>query len=82
MTRALNRYENYMVDTGIPKHHIQFNGIYDLPFGRGKQFLGNSNHLVERIGRRLPGCWQRIGYLAGFCCRKRQLGTDQPDSHL
>jgi len=49
MTRALNRYENYMVDTGIPKHHIQLNGIYDLPFGRGKRLLGNANRWENEI---------------------------------
>jgi hypothetical protein len=62
MTRALNRYENYMVDTGIPKHHIQFNGIYDLPFGRGKQFLGNSNRLMNELvgGFQVAGSGQVI----------------------
>ena len=62
MTRALNRYENYMVDTGIPKHHIQFNGIYDLPFGRGKQLLGNANRWENEIvgGFQLAGSGQVI----------------------
>ena len=36
----LNRYEAYIVDTAIPKQHIQFNGIVDLPFGRGKRIPG------------------------------------------
>ena len=49
MTRALNRFENYKVDTGIPKHHIQFNGIYDLPFGSGKRLLGNANRWENEI---------------------------------
>jgi Carboxypeptidase regulatory-like domain len=62
MTRALNRFENYMVDTGIPKHHIQFNGIYDLPFGRGKQFLGNSNRFMNELvgGFQVAGSGQII----------------------
>ena len=47
--RALNRFENYQVDTGVPKQHIQFNGIVDLPFGTGKRFLGNANHLVNEL---------------------------------
>jgi hypothetical protein len=46
---ALDRYENYLVDTAIPKQHLQFNGIYDLPFGRGKRFLGNANRLVDTL---------------------------------
>jgi hypothetical protein len=48
-SRALNRYENYRVDTAIPLHHITFNGIYELPFGKGKRFLGNSNKFVNAL---------------------------------
>jgi Carboxypeptidase regulatory-like domain len=47
--RALNKYENYIVDNQIPKTHIQFNGIVDLPFGRGKRFLGNANRFVDEL---------------------------------
>jgi hypothetical protein len=47
--RSLNRFENYMVDTAVPKQHIQFNGIVDLPFGRGKRFLGNANRFLDEV---------------------------------
>jgi hypothetical protein len=47
--RALDKYENYNLDTAIPKTHIQFNGIVDLPFGRGKRFLGNSNRFMNEV---------------------------------
>lgn len=47
--RQLNRFANYMVDTAIPKQHIQFNGIVDLPFGRGKRILGNANRLLDEL---------------------------------
>lgn len=46
---ALNRFENYMVDTGSPKQHLQFNFIYDLPFGRGKRFLGGVNRFMDEV---------------------------------
>ena len=46
---AFNKYMNYLVDTAIPKQHINFNGIVDLPFGRGKKFLGNSNKFVDEL---------------------------------
>lgn len=46
---ALNRYEDYIVDTAIPKQHIQFNGIVDLPFGTGKRFFGNANHFLNEV---------------------------------
>lgn len=49
MDHALNRFENYKVDTGLPKHHINFNGIYDLPVGRGKTFLGNANSFWNEV---------------------------------
>lgn len=46
---ALDRFEGYTVDQAIPKQHITFNGIVDLPFGRGKRFLGNSNWFVNEL---------------------------------
>jgi hypothetical protein len=55
--RALDKYEGYIVDTAIPKQHITFNGIVDLPFGRSKRFLGNANRLVDE----LVGGWQVAG---------------------
>ncbi len=47
--RGLNRWANYSVDPAIPFHHVNFNGIYDLPFGRGKRFLGNANRFLNEI---------------------------------
>lgn len=54
---ALDRFENYMVDTSNPEQNIQFNGIVDLPFGRGKKFLGNSNRALNEV----VGGWQLAG---------------------
>jgi len=48
-SRALNRYENYHIDTAIPVHRINFNGSAELPVGKGKRFLGNANHLVDAL---------------------------------
>jgi hypothetical protein len=48
-SQALNRYENYHIDTAIPEHHIQFNGIAELPVGKGKRFLHNANRLVDAV---------------------------------
>ena len=45
------------MDTAIPLQHITFNGIVDLPFGRGKHLLGNSNRFVDEI----VGGWQIAG---------------------
>lgn len=46
---ALNRYENYKLDTAIPLHRIGFNGIYDLPVGKGKRFLGRANRFLDAL---------------------------------
>ena len=48
-SHALDRLENYKIDTAIPEHHISFNGVVDLPVGRGKRILGNSNKLVDEL---------------------------------
>ena len=48
-SQALNRYENYHIDTGIPEHHLTFNGIVDLPVGRGKHFLRNTSRWLDTL---------------------------------
>jgi hypothetical protein len=48
-THELNVFENYKVDTAIPKQHITFNGVVDLPVGRGKRLLGNANRVLNAI---------------------------------
>jgi Carboxypeptidase regulatory-like domain len=55
--KALNRWENYMVDTHVPPQHIQYNALIDLPFGRGKRWLGN----VNKGWNELVGGWQAAG---------------------
>lgn len=55
--RALERYELYSPDITIPFQHIQFNWIYDLPFGTGKRLLSNSNRFVNEV----VGGWQIAG---------------------
>jgi hypothetical protein len=48
-SRALNRYQNYSVDTAIPLHRVSYNGIVELPVGRGKKFLRNSNRFLDAL---------------------------------
>jgi hypothetical protein len=48
-SREFNRYQNYAVDIGIPKQRLNFNGIVDLPVGKGKRFLGNANRFVDAL---------------------------------
>lgn len=46
-SRELNRALNYRPDVAIPVHRVSFNGVVDLPFGRGKRFLRNSNKWLD-----------------------------------
>ena len=55
--KALNRWENYMIDTNNPWLHIQFNGRIDLPFGTGKRWLGTSGRALNEV----VGGWQIAG---------------------
>ena len=48
-SEALNRWQNYHVDTAIPQHHVAFNGIMDLPFGRGKHFLRGASRFLDAL---------------------------------
>ncbi len=36
-----------MIDTREPRHHIRLAGTYELPFGKGRQFLGSANRLLD-----------------------------------
>lgn len=47
--RALNRFENYSADTTTPKQQVLFNGIFDLPLGRGKRFFSHVNRFVDEL---------------------------------
>jgi hypothetical protein len=48
-SREFNRWQNYRPDTAIPMHRISFNGLVDVPFGKGRRFAKNSNRLVDAI---------------------------------
>ena len=48
-SNALNRYENYHIDTAIPEHHVTFNGIVDLPVGKSKHLLRNANKFLDAL---------------------------------
>jgi hypothetical protein len=48
-SQALNRWENYHVDTAIPEYHLAFNGVAELPVGKGKHFLNRANRFVDAL---------------------------------
>ncbi len=81
-SQALNHYENYHVDTAIPEHHITFNGIVDLPVGKGKRLLHNSNRFLDALvgGYQVAFVGQVVSQ--GFQVAAGELGSDQPSSDL
>lgn len=38
----------------IPQHRVRYNLVYELPFGRGKQFFGGASRMLEQV----VGGWQ------------------------
>jgi hypothetical protein len=51
---ARNRLLNYKRDISVPKHRVRWNGIVDLPFGKGKPLAHNAGPVLNR----LIGGWQ------------------------
>src|SRR6185369_9355167 len=48
-SREFNRWQNYRPDTSIPLHRVSFNGLVDVPFGKGRHFLRNSNRVLDAL---------------------------------
>ena len=48
-SKEFNKFQNYKLDTAIPLHRLTFNGIVDIPVGKGKRFLGDSNKWVNAL---------------------------------
>ena len=46
-SRAFNRWQNYRPDTDIPMHRITFNGIVDVPLGKGRRFMSGGNKFLN-----------------------------------
>ena len=51
---ARDRFLTYQRDPGIPKHHVRWNWIADLPFGKDKWIGRNAGGLLNKI----IGGWQ------------------------
>lgn len=48
-SRELNRYQNYKLDTAIPTHRITYNGLIDIPLGKGKRFMNTGNRFWNAL---------------------------------
>ena len=38
-----------MIDRGRPRHHVRLAGTWELPFGRGRRYLGSANRALDMI---------------------------------
>jgi hypothetical protein len=61
--RGLTDWEQYVVNGGNPQQEIEFNGIIDLPFGKGKQFLRSAHGFLNELvgGFQLAGDGSILG---------------------
>jgi hypothetical protein len=53
----------YANSTEIPAHHVRWNGLYDLPFGKGRKFGANAGRGLNL----LLGGWQ-LSFLGEWRC--------------
>ncbi|HWQ52048.1 MAG TPA: TonB-dependent receptor [Bryobacteraceae bacterium] len=53
-----NKLLFYRRDAAIPKHRVNWNFLFDLPFGKGKKFGGSAGRALDT----LIGGWQIAGY--------------------
>ncbi len=59
-TYAYDQHVDYGQVVGTRRHRSITNGVYELPFGRGKRFLGKSGRMTDLA----IGGWQLTGILA------------------
>lgn len=59
--KGLDRWERWQMDGTVTPHHFGFSGIVDLPFGRGKRYLGTTKKWVDELvgGYQISG----VGYV-------------------
>jgi len=68
----------YLNSTEVPPHHIRYNAVVDLPFGRGKKFGGGASGVLNQV----IGGWQvasigdwRGGYWRSVSSGRFQAGN-------
>ncbi len=75
-SREFNRWQNYRQDTGIPMHRVSFNGLADVPFGKGRRFMKSGNRFVEA----LVGGFQ-VAFVGTVVSQSFQVGTGNYGAH-
>ncbi len=54
LTASQRLHFGYVNSSEVPPHRIRWNGIYDLPFGKGKRFVSNASRALNLV----VGGWQ------------------------
>jgi hypothetical protein len=75
---AINRAQNYGINTTFGPQTIAFNGIVDLPVGRGKMLLGHANRLVDEIIGGYQVAWNGSIYQNWMGVTNNNWGSDNP----
>lgn len=52
-----NHFQNNLQDTGMPRNHIKYDWVLDLPVGQGRWLMPHANRLVDA----LIGGWELAG---------------------
>ncbi len=73
----------YYNSSGVPPHQMKWNGIYELPFGRGKRFGSHVSRLVNEV----VGGWQvafignwQSGFWMGVASNEYLFGNPSLDA--
>lgn len=70
LTYAQRQRLGYANNPSIPQHRVSWNGVLDLPFGRGRHFGGNMSKLLDAVvggwsltpaGSWRSGLWLTVG---------------------
>ena len=73
----------YTNSSQVPPQRITWNGVYQLPFGKGKKFLGNANRGPGRSGRRMAARIHRhMGQRLLDGEHQLRIPISQPGSYL
>ncbi|HEV2486051.1 MAG TPA: carboxypeptidase-like regulatory domain-containing protein [Terracidiphilus sp.] len=75
---SLNRFQNYKVDSEFPRQQLGFNGIVDLPLGRGKKFLGHVNRFEDELIGGYQIAFDGSGVTQYFSPNAGNWGGDNP----
>ncbi|WP_455424180.1 hypothetical protein [Edaphobacter acidisoli] len=75
---ALNRAQNYAINSEFGPQSITFNGIVDIPIGRGKKFLTHSSRLLDELIGGYQVAWNGSVWQNWMSVSSSNWGGDNP----